>query len=95
MASDAPGFFDHGHRMGEWAFSPNRTGRRCEQLEPGRASLLAPDGTSGASLRVRVADEGKSKRSVWCKLIGNSVDATIRQLLIELGYKKYKKKDAG
>jgi len=38
-----------------------------------------------------VADGGKSKRSDWCKLIGNNVDVTIRRLLNELGYKK----DAG
>ena len=42
-------------------------------------------------LQVRVADGGKSKRSDWCKLIGNNVDVTIRRLLNELGYKK----DAG
>src|SRR5262245_38282745 len=32
-------------------------------------------------LEVRVADGGKSKRSGWCKLIGGSVDVTIRRLL--------------
>jgi hypothetical protein len=39
-------------------------------------------------LQVRVADGGKSKRSEWCKLIGNSVDVTIRGFLTSLATRK-------
>jgi hypothetical protein len=39
---------------------------------------------SDGGLKVRVPDDDWFRTSPWCKLIGHSVDATVRQLLREM-----------